>query len=243
MQPYDVFMIVVLAAATLFGAWKGMAWQVASTASLVVSYLVALKFSERLAPHFGQQAPLNRFIAMFVLYMATSLAIWLLFRIVAGFINRVRLREFDRQMGALFGAAKGVLWCVAITFFAVTLSERARSAVLDSRSGYMIARLLDRADGLMPRELHGVLEPYLDKFEQELNRQEEPTATAALTRPARLGQSGRGAAHRAARSGRCLSVVRSAIEQPRTWQMPALVGARHRSELRSGPRNRGPKRT
>jgi membrane protein required for colicin V production len=184
-ETYDICMLAVLVAATAFGAWKGMAWQVASTASLVLSYLVALRFSQQLAPHFGQQAPLNRFIAMFVLYMATSLVIWLVFRIVANFINRVRLREFDRQMGALFGAAKGVLWCVAITFFAVTLSGRARSAVLHSRSGYMIARLLDRADGVMPRELHGVLEPYLNKLEKELHQEPSQPKSAAL----RIGPS------------------------------------------------------
>jgi membrane protein required for colicin V production len=174
---YDICMVVVLLAATVFGAWKGMAWQVASTASLVLSYLVALRFSEQLAPRFGQQAPLNRFIAMFVLYMATSLVIWLIFRIVKGAIDRVRLREFDRQMGALFGAAKGVLLCVAITFFAVTLSARAREAVLHSRSGYMIAQLLNRADGVMPRELHGVLSPYLNKLGEELDPNHPRTAT------------------------------------------------------------------
>jgi membrane protein required for colicin V production len=178
---YDICMLVVLVGATLLGAWKGMAWQIASSASLVLSYLVALRFSEQLAPRFGQQAPLNRFIAMFVLYMATSLVIWVVFRIVAGFINRVRLREFDRQMGALFGAAKGVLFCVAITFFAVTLSDRARTAVLESRSGYVIARLLDRAPGVMPRELHDVLHPYLNRLEKELNSDPAPrTATAPL---------------------------------------------------------------
>ncbi len=174
MQIYDICMLAVLGAATLFGAWKGMAWQVASTASLVVSYGVALKFSAPLAHHFGQQAPLNRFLAMFVLFAGTSLAIWLVFRLVAGFINRVRLREFDRQMGALFGAAKGVLLCVAITFFAVTLSAPARAAVLKSRSGYYIAVLLDRADGVMPQELHEVLDPYLKQLEKELDPTKHP---------------------------------------------------------------------
>ena len=177
-EPYDICMLAVLVAATVIGAWKGLAWQVASTASLVLSYLVALRFSESLAPRFGQQAPLNRFIAMFVLYMATSLVIWLVFRIVAGGINRVKLREFDRQMGALFGAAKGVLFCVAITFFAVTLSERGRAAVMHSRSGYMIARLLDRADGVMPRELHDVLDPYLNRLEQNLDPNNAPRTAA-----------------------------------------------------------------
>ncbi len=44
---------------------------------------------------------------MLVLYILTSLAIWLLFRMVSGIIDRVKLKEFDRQMGALFGLAKG----------------------------------------------------------------------------------------------------------------------------------------
>ena len=46
MQPYDIVMIVVLAGATLFGFWKGMAWQIASLASLVLSTFVAWHFSQ-----------------------------------------------------------------------------------------------------------------------------------------------------------------------------------------------------
>ncbi len=174
MELYDICMLVVLVAATLFGAWKGMAWQVASLASLVVSYFVALRFSPQIAHNFGEQAPLNRFIAMLVLYVATSVGIWLVFRIVANFLDRVKLREFDRQLGAMFGAAKGVLLCVAITFFAVTLSAKARGLVLDSRSGHYIAILLARADAVMPRELHEVLDPYLQKLEQELDPKQRP---------------------------------------------------------------------
>ncbi|MEX2111760.1 MAG: CvpA family protein [Pirellulales bacterium] len=174
MELYDICMLVVLVAATLYGAWKGMAWQIASLASLVLSYFVALRFSPQIAHNFGDQAPLNRFIAMFVLYVATSVGIWLVFRIVANFLDRVKLREFDRQLGALVGAAKGVLLCVAITFFAVTLSAKARGLVLDSRSGHYIAILLARADTVMPQELHDVLDPYLQKLEKELDPQQRP---------------------------------------------------------------------
>lgn len=174
METYDICMLVVLLAATIYGAYKGMAWQIASVASLVVSYFVALRFSPQIAHNFGDQAPLNRFIAMAVLYAATSVAIWLVFRIVASFLDRVKLREFDRQLGAMFGAAKGVLWCVAITFFAVTLSAKARGMVLDSRSGHYIAILLNRADNVMPQELHEVLDPYLHKLERELDPEKKP---------------------------------------------------------------------
>ena len=50
MQPYDIFMLIVLVAAAAFGAWKGMAWQLASIASVLLSSIVSLRFAGLLAP-------------------------------------------------------------------------------------------------------------------------------------------------------------------------------------------------
>ena len=122
MQIYDLIMITVLLAAMVFGAWKGFVWQLASLASLVVSYFVALRFSSDLAPYLSGEEPLNRFMAMLLIYVGCGLIIWILFRMLSGLIDRVKLKEFDRQMGALTGLAKGGLLCIAITFFAVSLS-------------------------------------------------------------------------------------------------------------------------
>ncbi len=172
MQIYDGVMLTVLVAATLFGFWKGMAWQLASLASLVVSYVVALNFSAMLAPVFGEQHPWNRFVAMFVLYVGTSLVIWLVFRLIAGVIDRVQLKEFDRQLGGIFGFAKGVLLCVAITLFAVSLlPHEHKERIINSRSGYYIAVLLDRTHRAIPDELHEVLDPYLHKAQEKLDPQ------------------------------------------------------------------------
>jgi membrane protein required for colicin V production len=168
METYDLVMLAVLGSATILGAWKGMAWQVASLSSLVLSYFAALRFSPIVAPYIHVSEPTNRFVAMLIVYLATSAAIWLLFRVVAGAIDRVKLKEFDRQVGGLFGAAKGVLWCVVITFFAVTMSPSAREMVLRSRSGYYIAVLIDRAEPVMPAEVRDVLRPYLERLDHEL---------------------------------------------------------------------------
>ena len=168
MSTYDILMLVVLIGCVVFGAWKGMAWQLASLSSFVVSYFVALNFSGQLAPVISDQEPYNRFIAMLVLYLGTSLAIWMAFRIVARVIDRVKLKEFDRQLGALFGGCKGVLLCVVITFFAVTLTASSRGLVLNSRSGHYIALLLDRAHPLIPEGAHEILHPYFEKLEKGL---------------------------------------------------------------------------
>jgi membrane protein required for colicin V production len=170
MQTYDLLMLLVLVAATMFGFWKGMAWQLASLASLVVSYLAALQFSERLAPTFGDTAPWNRFVAMLAIYIVTSFIIWTVFRLVSGIIDKVRLEAFDKQLGAMFGFAKGVLLCVGITFFAVTLLPPAQGElIVGSQSGQYIVAFLNKADAVMPPELHEVIDPYLHKVQQRLN--------------------------------------------------------------------------
>lgn len=165
---YDILMLIVLVGCVLFGAWKGMAWQLASLASLVLSYLIALQFADVVAPMIGTEEPWNRFVAMLILYIATSAGIWLAFRIVAGVIDRVKLREFDRQLGAIFGGLKGVLLCMAITFFAVTLSTKAREIVLASKSGHYIGMLLHRVHPLIPEGVHEVLHPHFEEFERKL---------------------------------------------------------------------------
>ena len=172
MQTYDVLMLVVLVAATIFGMWKGMAWQIASLASLVVSLFVAREFADKLAPQFEGIAPppLNVFVAMLLIYMATSFVIWSLFRIVAGVIDRVKLEYFDRQMGAIFGFAKGVLLCVVITFFAVSLlPQPQKEQIIASQAGRYIVVLLDKADAVVPPEIHDVIGPYLHRINQQLD--------------------------------------------------------------------------
>ena len=183
MEAYDLLMIGILVLATAWGAWKGVAWQIASLASLVASYFLALKFSDQLATLISQPPPWNKFLAMLGIYLGTSLVIWIAFRFVKETIELVKLREFDRQVGALFGAAKGVLLCVIITFFVVTLPPpmNYKVNVLKSRSGYYIAVLLQRSETIMPAELHDVLDPYMHKLEQELvPAQNVPSQPAAI---------------------------------------------------------------
>jgi membrane protein required for colicin V production len=169
MQPYDIAMLVVVVATTIFGVWRGMAWQIASLASVVVSAIVALHSSAAVAPYFPGQEPWNRYLAMLVLYVVTAGAIWILFRLVSGFIDRVKLQEFDRQLGGTFGLAKGILYCVIITFFAVTMSEPSRKLVLESRSGDWIARGIRNANPILPDDIRTHLGKYIDQLDERLH--------------------------------------------------------------------------
>lgn len=174
MAMYDVIMLAVLLAATVFGAWKGVAWQIASIASIVVSYFVAYNLRNPVASMMSAAPPWNMFLAMLILFVVTSALIWIAFHFLKDFIDRVRLKEFDHQAGALLGAAKGVLLCVVATLFSLTLlRDHQRQQVVDSHSGYYIALLLDRSHAVIPDDIHDVLEPYIHSLDERLDN---PTA-------------------------------------------------------------------
>lgn len=169
MQTYDIIMLSVLVGMTIFGAWKGLAWQIAATSSIVVSYVVAFKFRGPLGAQLPLDSPLSVFVAMLILYLGTSIVIWMVFRYVSEMINKIKLKDFDRQAGALLGLATGICFCLVITFFAMSLStDRQRRQICDSRSGFYITKVIDRVHTMMPEEIHEVLGPYLHSLDRKL---------------------------------------------------------------------------
>lgn len=170
---YDLMMLAIVAGSILFGLWKGLAWQVASLASIFVSYFVALNFRGPLSGWISASEPWNRFAAMFILFLGTSLIIWMGYGYMKQTIQRMQLRGFDSQAGAILGAVKGVLLCMLITLFAVTLfGSRVRSAVVASRSGGYIASAINRFNSTVPHELHAVLDGHVQQFNQNLDEQQ-----------------------------------------------------------------------
>ena len=167
MGTYDVLMLLVVLVAAFMGWQKGMAWQVASIAAIVGSYFAAMQFRDVVSTHINLPPPMNTFAAMLVIYLGCSMLIWLLFRVVRQSIEQMKLRDFDRQMGALVGAAKGGLIACLITLFAVALlPEQQTQAIIGSKSGLFIARFLNQAKPIMPDEVQQVLGPQLEKLEQ-----------------------------------------------------------------------------
>lgn len=170
MQIYDTIVLLIILIAAFFGWRKGLASQIASIVSIAASYLVAVNFRTTLAGHIDASPPWNTFASMLILYLGTSIVIWLLFRQIRSTIEAMKLGEFDQQMGALFGAAKGFLIACIITLFTVTLlkPETMQDTIIGSRSGYLIASFLNRAESVMPAELHRYVGPYLDNLDAHM---------------------------------------------------------------------------
>lgn len=177
MDVYDLLMLSVLIVAILFGAMKGLAWQIASAAALFGSYLVAVLFHGPVSLHINADPPWNKYLAMFVLYLGTSFAVWVGFAFVRRMIEKVELKDFDRQAGAVVGAINGSVICLVVTFFAVTLpflSESQKTAISQSKAGYLMASVIDKISVGMPDDVDRVVRPYLDQLGEGLDRHSDP---------------------------------------------------------------------
>lgn len=164
-------MLIVLGMSAIFGAIKGLAWQIASLASITVSYVVACRYRGQVAEMIDAQPPWNMFLAMLILYVGTGFVIWVGFRLMSSAIDKIRLKTFDRHLGAIFGLGKGVIFCLLITMFAMTLlGPKQQSAICQSRSGYYISAFLDKANLVLPQEVHSTIGEYLAKLESQLKQ-------------------------------------------------------------------------
>ncbi len=233
MQAYDLIMLIVLGMATILGAIKGFAWQVASLASIFISYLVAYRFRGQVSEMIHAAPPWNQFLAMLLLYVGTSFVIWVGFRLLSGGIDKVKLKEFDRHIGAAFGLAKGLIYCLLITMFAMSLlGPKQQSAICQSRSGYYIASALDKGVGILPKEIHDVVGPYLRQLDEKLKNgqdgfpvsNESNLASGLPNLPSTTSESG----GQGAGSGWDLGQLIPNILQPQSGQpspQPSALGA------------------
>ena len=177
---FDLVVVGVIVLALLHGAWKGLAWQLAGIFSLIAGFGVALPLSAPLAHFFGSTAPLNRFIAVAVLYALVSLGIYLATFYYREGIQKWKLDNWDRHLGGVLGAIKGYLLCLTLTFFAITLFSGLRDPILTRPTGKLMAYTLHAVHPVWPAGFHAIIHSYI---EHDVEPDESPTPAPPPSSP------------------------------------------------------------
>lgn len=169
----DFVVVAVLLYTTVKGASKGLISQLTWIVALVACFAFAESISLNLAPTIAQafpqvEPPLDRWIAMFILYMGFAFVSFGVARVLKGWLEKAKFADFDKHLGGIFGLVKGVVICMIAIFFGVTLSDSLRQNVLASHSGHAAAVIMQRLGPVMPKELAGVIE----KAQQQLPHDE-----------------------------------------------------------------------
>jgi membrane protein required for colicin V production len=152
----DYAVIGVFAASLVLGAWRGLVREVISILGWVIAFLAANLLAGPIGPAMPQAIPTPElrvaaaFVAVFIASLvATSLVGLLLSRVV----KAVGLGGLDRLLGAIFGAARGMLIVLAGAVLAGLTSAPEQAYWRDSASGPLLAQAVLTLKPLLPHTL------------------------------------------------------------------------------------------
>lgn len=157
MATYDVVMIGVVVAGMIWGAVRGITWQVASIASLVLGYAVAFPLSGQIAGFFPGTPIVARALAMLASYVAVSGGIFLVAWSIRAILREWKFEAYDRHLGMILGGAEGALLGIVGTVFVISLAPATRHPILTSHSGVVVGQVLNAVQPALPGEVRTVL--------------------------------------------------------------------------------------
>lgn len=160
MTPYDVAMVGVIVAGMVWGAFKGITWQLASLASLVLGYMVSHTLSSQVAPYFPGDPVVARALAMLALYVATAGGIFFVAWCVRATLQKLKFEAFDRHLGMLLGGLEGTLLGLVATLFVVSVAPQTRGPIFSSPTGKVVGQVMSAVGPVLPEEARNVLAPF-----------------------------------------------------------------------------------
>jgi len=155
---FDALVVVVVALAAGFGAWKGFTRQVAGLMAPVAGIAAGWPLS-------AEFPALNRWVAFGLLYLLFTLVIHLAASLVRREIERAGLKGWDNHLGFLLGAAKGCVLAVALTLIVLAIWTDLRGRVLSSQAGGLMGQAIRGLRPLLPHGASGILGPWFDLLE------------------------------------------------------------------------------
>ena len=183
---YDAAMAGVLVAGMIWGAWKGVTWQLASIASLILGYTVSRQMSAQLAPHLPGDAVVSKALAMMAIYAAVSGGVFLIAWAFRSVLKRMKFEAYDRHLGMLLGGVEGALLGILATFFVVSLAPSTREQIFSSSAGKVVGNVMDAVGPVLPSEIRAELAPFIADAKEAIAAGEKvaPLLPLALDSPA-----------------------------------------------------------
>jgi len=198
---YDAAMAGVVVAGMIWGAWRGVTWQLASIASLILGYIVSHQLSSQLAPQFGTDPVISRTLAMMTVYAVVSGGVFLVAWGFRAILRRMKFEAFDRHLGMLLGGMEGAILGTVISFFVVSLAPQTRDQIYNSPSGKLVASVINAVGPSFKAEAKEAFAPFVEESKQATWTAEKvipllPTAAEVDADLKRTSQTNAGTAER-----------------------------------------------
>lgn len=113
MTVFDISFLAIVAALTLRGLWRGFMLEWASVAGLITGYLVAMTCADVLAQWLVSETNLHpstaKYAGFLVVLLLTYVLVAALAKLLTKLLKLILLGWINRLLGAISGAAKGLL--------------------------------------------------------------------------------------------------------------------------------------
>jgi uncharacterized membrane protein required for colicin V production len=163
---YDAAMAGVVVAGMVWGAWRGVTWQLASIASLILGYIASHQLSPQVASSFGSDPVIARTLAMMAIYAVVSGGVFLVAWIFRAILRKMKFEAFDRHLGMLLGGLEGAILGTVVTFFVVSLAPQTRDPIYTSPSGRLVASVINTIGPTLKAEAGDALAPFVEESKQ-----------------------------------------------------------------------------
>jgi membrane protein required for colicin V production len=150
----DYAVIGVFVVSLAAGAWRGLVREVLSILGWVIAFLAANLFAGPLGPAMPDAIPSPelRIAAAFVaVFIASLFATALIGLLLSKIVKAAGLGGVDRMLGAVFGAARGLLIVLAGTLLAGLSSVPQQAYWRESASGPILTRAAETLKPLLPQ--------------------------------------------------------------------------------------------
>lgn len=160
MAALDWIFAVVLLLSMVLGAWRGLVYEVLSLINWVVAFVLARMLAldaADLLPMSGASAAMRYAAGFLLVFVLVLVAGGLLTVLIKKLTAAVGLSPIDRTLGAVFGAARGVLLILLATLV-VHLTPMKDSATWQASVGARLAEVtLKGLKPTLPRDLEKFL--------------------------------------------------------------------------------------
>jgi len=177
-QVLDLFSVIVIGFFTIKGASRGLISQITWIAALLLCFKFSSVLTPLVEPVIGVDPPLRRWIAMALVYVGLCLGVFIAASMLRGWLEKAKLKDFDKHLGSILGMSIGVVVCMTAIFFLLTIWPTSLGAVRNSWSGKTAAVIMHQVDPLLhltpegaEDQIRAVIESYQDKldFNEELS--------------------------------------------------------------------------
>ena len=118
MSWFDICILMIITAASLYGFLKGILSEIFAVAAIVIGFFVAFRFSVIVQPYFLpyiRRETSAQLICFVGLFFVTALSIVLIGVFLKKVLRVAHLSWLDRMVGGIIGIAKGILVSIFIS--------------------------------------------------------------------------------------------------------------------------------